>query len=136
MSLFSQGLWAVMFILFGIGAILSAYHFAWTDHVFPFVFFPLLAVGLFAARPFVLACAAGGGFQINGETVCLGGFGPNCRRNWWHDGWDRVLIESTNTPPNFRWSERADHVAVSFCASLTARRSASRWAKDRGLISR
>jgi hypothetical protein len=44
MSLFSQGLWAVMLMLFGIGAILSAYHFEWTDRVFPFVFFPLLAV--------------------------------------------------------------------------------------------
>ena len=44
LSLFSQIVWAVMFILFGIGAILSAYHVGWIDRVFPFVFFPLLAV--------------------------------------------------------------------------------------------
>jgi hypothetical protein len=44
MSLFSQVLWTVMFVLFGVGMIFSAYHFAWPDQVFPFVFFPLLAV--------------------------------------------------------------------------------------------
>ena len=44
LSLFSQFVWAVMFILFGTGAILSAYHFTWTDHAFPYVFFPLFAV--------------------------------------------------------------------------------------------
>jgi hypothetical protein len=44
MSLFGQGLWAVLFILFGIAAILSAYHFKWINRVFPFAFFPLLAV--------------------------------------------------------------------------------------------
>jgi hypothetical protein len=44
MSLFSQILWAVTFILFGLGAVLSAYHFAWVDRIFPFVFFPLLAI--------------------------------------------------------------------------------------------
>jgi hypothetical protein len=42
--LFSQILWALMFLQFGIGAFLSAYHFARTDRVFPFVCFPLLAV--------------------------------------------------------------------------------------------
>jgi hypothetical protein len=47
LSRFSQVLWAAMLILFGTGAILSAYHFTWTDHAFPFVFFPLFAVLLF-----------------------------------------------------------------------------------------
>jgi hypothetical protein len=44
LSLFSQIVWAVMFILLGIGTILSAYHVDWIDRAFPFVFFPLLAV--------------------------------------------------------------------------------------------
>src|SRR5213593_4637499 len=37
-----------------------------------------------------------------------------------------LLVDSW---PNFCWSERADCVSVSFCASLTARRSASRLAE-------
>ena len=36
---------------------------------------------------------------------------------------DAMMIEEW---PNFCWSDRADRVSVSFCASLTARRSASR----------
>jgi hypothetical protein len=47
LSQFSQVLWVVIFILFGTGAILSAYHLTWIDHAFPFVFFPLFAVLLF-----------------------------------------------------------------------------------------
>jgi hypothetical protein len=43
LSLPSQILWAMTFIFFGLGAILSAYHYALADRIFPFVIFPLLA---------------------------------------------------------------------------------------------
>ena len=42
-SLWSQVLWAMMFIIFGGSAILSAYHQVWLDNAFPYVFFPLFA---------------------------------------------------------------------------------------------
>lgn len=44
MSLFSQNLWVVIFILFGSGAIASAFQVAWVGHIFPVVFLPLFAV--------------------------------------------------------------------------------------------
>lgn len=38
LSLVSQILWSVGFILFGGGSILSAYHKTWVDHAFPYIF--------------------------------------------------------------------------------------------------
>jgi hypothetical protein len=41
LSLVSQILWALLFIGFGAGGFLSAYHKTWLGHAFPYLFFPL-----------------------------------------------------------------------------------------------
>ena len=44
MCVFSQVLWSVGFIFFGVAVISSAFHQTWPDRVIPFVVVPLLAV--------------------------------------------------------------------------------------------
>ena len=47
MCVFSQVLWSVGFIFFGVASISSAFHQTWPDRVFLSVFFPLLGVMFF-----------------------------------------------------------------------------------------
>ena len=47
LSLISQILWSLGFLIFGGSSFLSAYYQSWLDHAFPYIFFPLFAALMF-----------------------------------------------------------------------------------------